>query len=59
MKKLRLVVVAALASSFLITGAGPASANCYGEPVDACAAICQVGLSNKHTKPFFEFCYVW
>ena len=58
MKKLRLFLVAALVSSILFVGAGPASANCAGEP-DACAAICQVGLSNKYTEPFFHFCWVW
>jgi hypothetical protein len=59
MKKLRLVLVAALASSFMFVGAAPASANCTGEPVDACAAICQVGQSNKYTAELFEFCWIW
>ena len=59
MKKLRLFLVAALASTFMFVGAAPASANCHGEPVDACVVICQVGQSNKYTAPLFEFCEVW
>lgn len=59
MKKLRVFLVGALISAFLFVGAGPASANCVGEPVDPCAAICQVGLGNKYTHDLFEFCYVW
>jgi hypothetical protein len=60
MKKLRLfLATTALASAFIVGGAAPASANCVGEPVDACAAVCQVGLGNKYTEPFFRFCYVW
>ena len=44
-------------AAFLLIGAGPASANCAGDP-DVCAAVCQVGLGNKYTHHLFEFCYV-
>jgi hypothetical protein len=58
-RKVRLFLVAAsLAGASIVVSAPPASASCYGEPVDACAVVCQVGLSNKYTKDFFEFCYV-
>jgi hypothetical protein len=60
MKKLRVfLATVSLASAFVVVGAGPASANCYGEPVDACAAVCQVGQSNKYTEGAFKFCHVW
>ena len=62
MKKVRLFLVAALASSFMIVGAGPASANCQSDPnvpVDACAAVCEIGQGNKHTQKLFSFCEVW
>jgi hypothetical protein len=58
-KKLRLFVVAAIAAGTIVIGASPASANCTGEPVDACAVVCEVGLSNKYTEPLFRVCYVW
>ncbi|HYI46687.1 MAG TPA: hypothetical protein VE174_14610 [Actinomycetota bacterium] len=59
MKKVRIFLVAALASSFMFVGAAPASANCQGDPVNACVVICEVGNSNKYTAPLFEFCKVW
>ena len=59
MKKLRLLLAAAIMSSAFVVGtATPASASCYGEPVDACAVVCQIGLSNKHTAPAFRWCYI-
>jgi hypothetical protein len=58
-KKLRLLVVASIAAGAIVLGASPASANCVGEPVDACAVVCKVGLSNKYTEPLFRICYVW
>ena len=59
MKKVRVfLAIAAMASAFTVLGASPASANCVGDPVDPCAAVCQVGLSNKYTEPLFRFCYV-
>ena len=60
MKKLRVFLATGiLASAFLVAGAAPARANCVGEPVDACALVCEVGLSNKYTAPLFRVCYVW
>ena len=61
MKKLRLFLVATLASGFIVVGAGPASANCYSDPSlpDACAAVCQIGQGNKYTEKLFSFCEVW
>jgi hypothetical protein len=59
MRKLRLFLAAtALASMFVVGGASPASANCHGEPVDACAVVCAVGQSNKYTAELFSFCEV-
>jgi hypothetical protein len=59
MRKLRMFLVAAVAASaFVVVGGGPASASCVGDPVDACALVCQVGLGNKYTKDLFSFCYV-
>jgi hypothetical protein len=59
MKKLRLFLVAtALASAFVVTGAGPASANCEGDP-NVCVLICSVGQSNKYTEGAFKFCHTW
>jgi hypothetical protein len=60
MKKLRLILVMAiLASAFVVMGAGPAKADCYGEPVNPCVVVCQIGLGNKYTRDLFKFCYVW
>jgi hypothetical protein len=60
MKKLRLfLATAALASTFVVVSAPPASANCTAPLVNPCAAICHVGLGNKYTAPYFRFCYVW
>ncbi|MDQ3957233.1 MAG: hypothetical protein M3273_02805 [Actinomycetota bacterium] len=60
MKKLRVfLATAALASAFIVVGAGPAQASCVGEPVNPCVLVCKVGLSNKYTEPLFRFCYVW
>jgi hypothetical protein len=60
MKKLRVFLAAAtLASAFIVVGAGPASARCVGEPVNACVLICEVGNSNKYTADLFSFCEVW
>jgi hypothetical protein len=61
MKKLRLfLATAALASAFVVVGAPPASADCVSPgPVNPCAVVCQVGLGNKYTAPYFRFCYVW
>jgi hypothetical protein len=58
MKKVRLFLVGALVSSFLVLGAGPASAECVGEP-NVCVLVCEVGMSNKYTADLFEFCKVW
>jgi hypothetical protein len=59
MKKLRVFFAATvLAATMVMVSAPPASASCAGEP-DVCAAVCQVGLSNKYTKDLFSFCYVW
>lgn len=59
MKRLKVVLATALlASSFSVLSAPPASASCAGDPVDACAVVCQVGLSNKYTKDLFSFCYI-
>jgi hypothetical protein len=57
MKKLRLFLVGALVAGFLVVAAGPASADCAGDP-DVCAVVCQIGLGNKYTHHLFEFCYV-
>ena len=60
MRKLRVLLAATtLASAFVIVGAGPASANCVGEPVNPCVLVCEVGLGNKYTKDLFSFCYIW
>ena len=60
MKRLRLLVAASLlASVFVVGSAGPAKANCEGDPVNPCVLVCEVGLGNKYTKDFFSFCYVW
>jgi hypothetical protein len=60
MKKLRIfLATASLASAFVVLGAGPASAKCAGEPVNACVLVCQVGTSNKYTQDLFKFCEVW
>jgi len=60
MKKLRVLLAATtLASAFVIVGAGPARANCVGEPVNPCVLVCEVGLGNKYTKDLFSFCYIW
>lgn len=59
MRKLRLTLaLAVLSSTFVLASAAPAAANCEGDP-NVCAAVCQVGLSNKYTKDLFAFCYVW
>ncbi|HJR44458.1 MAG TPA: hypothetical protein VJ927_02535 [Actinomycetota bacterium] len=59
MKKLRVfLATATLASAFVVVSATPASASCYGEPVDACAVVCYVGYNNKYTHDFFKFCEV-
>ena len=59
MRKLRLLLAAAIMSSaFVVVSAGPASASCIGEPVNPCAVVCQIGLSNKYTAPAFRWCYV-
>ncbi|MFN2588040.1 MAG: hypothetical protein ABR613_07980 [Actinomycetota bacterium] len=59
MKKLRLFLAAAsLASAFVVVGAGPAHATCIGEPVNPCAIVCEIGLSNKHTAPLFRWCAI-
>lgn len=55
MKKLRVfLATAAMASSFLIVSAGPASADCLGQPVSTCAAVCRTGQGNKYTRPLFD-----
>ncbi len=62
MKKARLFLVGTLMSTFFIVGpAGPASANCQGDPnlPDPCVAICQIGQSNKYTEGLFSFCEIW
>ena len=59
MKKLRVLLAgAALASTIVVGGATPAHASCYGEPVDPCVVLCQIGLGNKWTAPAFKWCYV-
>lgn len=59
MKKLRvLVATATMASAFMVAGASPAHASCYGEPVDACRVACSIGLGNKYTAAAFQWCYV-
>jgi hypothetical protein len=59
MKKLRVfLATASLASAFIVVGAGPASANCIGEPVDPCALVCSVGYNNKYTQPLFRWCTI-
>jgi hypothetical protein len=59
MKKLRLFLAAsALATSMVVVGAGPASANCVGEPVNPCVIVCEVGTSNKYTEDLFAFCAI-
>ena len=58
MKKLRIFLVASLVAGFMVVAAGPAKANCEGDP-NACVLICQVGTGNKYTEPLFRFCYVW
>ncbi len=58
MKKLRVFFAATvLAGSMLVVGAPAASASCAGD-IDVCAAVCQVGLSNKYTKDAFAWCYI-
>jgi len=63
MKKVRVFLAgAALAASFIVVGAGPASARCVSDPslpVNPCVLVCEVGQSNKWTEPLFRFCYVW
>jgi hypothetical protein len=61
MKKARLFLVGVLMSGFIVVGAGPASANCQGDPnlPDPCVAICVVGQGNKYTEKLFSFCEVW
>ena len=60
MKRLRILAAATLlGSAFTVVTATPARANCIGEPVDPCAAVCQIGLGNKYTHDLFAFCYVW
>lgn len=59
MKRVRVLLAASvLATSMMFVAAPEAKANCAGEP-DVCAAVCQVGLSNKYTAELFSFCYVW
>lgn len=59
MRKLRVVLAAAtMASAFVVVGAPAAHASCVGEPVDACAVACSIGLGNKYTAPAFQWCYV-
>ena len=59
MKKLRVLLAAAtMASAFVVAGATPAHASCYGEPVDPCVVLCQIGLGNKYTAAAFQWCYV-
>lgn len=58
MRKLRLLLAAALMSSaFVVVGAAPASASCVGEP-NVCEIACRIGLGNKYTAPAFKWCYV-
>lgn len=60
MKRLRVLAAATLLGSALtVVTAAPARANCIGEPIDVCAAVCQIGLGNKHTRDLFKFCYIW
>lgn len=59
MRKLRLLLAAALMSAaFVVGSAAPASASCYGEPVNACEVACRIGLGNKYTAAAFQWCYV-
>ena len=59
MKKLRVLLAGAImASAFVVVGASPAHASCYGEPVDACRVLCSIGLGNKWTAPAFQWCYI-
>ena len=59
MRKLRVLLAGAvMASAFVVGSAAPASASCYGEPVDACQVVCAIGLGNKYTAPAFKWCYV-
>ena len=59
MKRLRVFLATLmLASAFVVAGAGPASANCEGDP-NVCVLVCKVGQSNKYTEGAFRFCYVW
>ena len=59
MKKLRVfLATAALASSIVVVGAGPAHAKCVGEPINPCVLVCSIGLSNKYTAGAFQWCYI-
>ena len=59
MKKLRVLLAAAtMASAFVVVGASPAHASCYGDPVNPCEVVCRIGLGNKYTAPAFAWCYV-
>jgi hypothetical protein len=59
MKKLRVLLAGAImASAFVVTSATPASASCYGEPVDPCVVLCSIGLGNKYTAAAFQWCYI-
>ncbi|HEX2295892.1 MAG TPA: hypothetical protein VHN37_11340 [Actinomycetota bacterium] len=60
MKRLRVFLAGvAVASAFVVAGpASPASASCYGEPVNACRVVCAIGLGNKYTAPAFQWCYI-
>lgn len=59
MKKLRVLLAGAvMASAFVVGTASPASASCYGEPVNACQVVCSIGLGNKYTAPAFQWCYI-
>lgn len=57
MKKLRVFLATALMSSaFIVVGAGPASANCEGDPVNPCVLVCEVG--GKWANKFLP-CDTW
>lgn len=59
MKKLRVLLAGAImASAFVVASATPASASCYGEPVNACRVVCAIGLGNKYTAAAFQWCYI-
>lgn len=59
MKRVRLfLATAAIASAFVVGGAGPAHASCIIEPVNPCVIVCRIGYGNPTTQPYFRICTI-